>query len=87
MKWWLFAGFAALAYYVWNSRKTPFAGFTSTGWGGNLTGSLPGLVRNRATINDAPSYGVSLGNFGAAGGQPIGSNGIGVGAQGSAGGS
>jgi hypothetical protein len=83
MKWLLFAGGALIAWKIWQSGQKPFAGMVSSGWGGNLTGNLPTNFANRATINNAPSYGVTIGNMGAVAGIP--SKGPGSGSQGSAG--
>lgn len=54
---WIIAAAIALGFYKVAktqiaSRK--YAGMVSSGWGGNLTGNLPGLSRPGGTVNQPP---------------------------------
>jgi hypothetical protein len=64
LKWFVGAGAALIAWQVYKSRQTPFAGNVSTGWGGNYTGNLPSVI-NPMTIVGTLSNGAPIVTTGA----------------------
>ena len=53
---WYIGIVAAVAYWLWKSNQSPFAGYFATGWGGgNAQANLPAVVNPAVIVGSSPS--------------------------------